>query len=197
MAHSTPLNFCGKCLFPFNPEDMQIIGSVQPLVVTPCYHIFHQSCLGNWIRQPEGTCPTCRGMIYQHQAGKEPSVYLKIFTEALQKDPDIVIDVFQNSDHANNECSGGCLDELPLIALRYDSQQGLLFHANCASIDTPLMTLQELSKVVSEVVQRHPHLVPQFTPTPPANVQRIDHSHLYTAAITLGVISLYMALRRS
>lgn len=176
---------------------MQIIGDVHPLLVTPCYHIFHQSCLGRWITQAEGTCPTCRGVIYQHQAGKEPSVYLKIFIEALQNDPDIVSDVFENSDHLNGECSADCLDDLPLIALRYDSQQRLFFHANCASVDTPLVTLQELSKVVSKVVQRHAHLVPKFTPTPPANVQRIDHSRLYTAAITLGVISLWMVLRRS
>ncbi|MBP7074203.1 MAG: E3 ubiquitin protein ligase [Rhabdochlamydiaceae bacterium] len=199
MAHLTPLQFCGKCLFPFNQEDIQIIGNEHSLLVTPCYHIFHQNCLGRWITQAQGTCPLCRSVIYQHQAGKEPSVFMRIFFEALQIDSDIVHEVFESSDLTNNECSADCLDELPLIALRYDSEKKLFFHANCASVDTPLVPLQELAKVVSKVVERHPHLPPKFIPTPPAEIQRlrIDYPHLYTAAITIGMISLYMALRRS
>ncbi len=193
------LTHCGKCWYPFVKEDISIIGNERPLVFAPCYHIFHQSCLSEWVTNAEKPCPLCHRAIYKHQAGKEFSVYQSVLFDALNEDPEIIQGVLQGSEHKNDCCSAGCFDDLPLIALRYDSDKNLLFHASCAHPETPLLTLQELASIVSEVIKKHPHLPPKFTPTPPTDFQRfrIDHPRLFTATLIAGAISMFITLRRN
>jgi hypothetical protein len=40
-------------------EDNQETGSQQDIVRMPCHHLFHKSCISNWLKT-SATCPTCR-----------------------------------------------------------------------------------------------------------------------------------------
>lgn len=48
---------CVICLEKIDQND-------EPLTLTPCYHVFHSTCLKNWLSRPgRNTCPICRTIL--------------------------------------------------------------------------------------------------------------------------------------
>merc|ERR1711939_631605 len=47
---------CPICLQQFTCQDD---GPFSEIVLTPCFHVFHACCLGEWLQKNQG-CPSCR-----------------------------------------------------------------------------------------------------------------------------------------
>ncbi len=184
------LTHCGVCSQAFTKQDFPKLSD--SLVFTVCFHIFHKTCLGGWVNTSEKNCPICRSTIYRHQGGKDYSVYINCFLKALKKDPDIVLNVIENSEHNNQKCIAYCQEKLPFIPLLYDDRKKQFVHPKCSSSKSmPKLLMQDLADIVKKRVEKYPDLQKQFTPTPPTFYQRFTTDYpLLSRIMLIGSISM-------
>lgn len=113
---------------------------------------------------------------------------LKIFLDALTVEDDriIALSILTPAQDTNDECSV-CLEDFPII--RY--KDGSLYHAQCSSDDLQHIYMKQLASGASAIVNKHPSLKKQFTPTPPTLLQRIMFDHpLLFRVVVIGSISM-------
>jgi hypothetical protein len=190
---TSSLHNCGGCQSPLTKHDFPQDPSI---VFTCCVtqevtaHVFHKNCVSQWALQPKETCPLCRAPLYSHQLGKTTKQLLTIFLEALQKDPETIIQALQSSNPVADECSV-CSEDFPFISLRYNPDTQRFYHPLCCSNTHPQLSMQNFAKVIAAVVNRYPHLREKFTPAPLNLWQsfQLDYPQVSQALAPIGIVA--------
>jgi hypothetical protein len=182
---------CGKCCRPLDDT----------LVFTACkndrgeivFHIFHNSkdCIADWFKRSVVTCPLCNRELYYNQVGKSLNQLLKIFLNALGVPDDNSIISRPPTVTENDECSV-CLDTFPIIRFK----DGIFYHDACSPQGAQqLPYIRDFANKISIIVNKHPNLKQQFTPTPPTMLDRIRFEYpLAAKVVVIGIFSLSMVL---
>jgi hypothetical protein len=168
--------------------------SEKDLVVTRCFHIFHQSrnCLGGWIDSSEKTCPNCNDICYQHQSGKDFERIWKIFLIALEKMPETALEELSSSEHLNGQCTI-CSEAYPLIPLFFDPEQKCLFHEPCNPVTSAIrLTADDIVNIVKRCAEKDLRLKELLTPTAPNPLEGAQRNYpqAYQVVATVGAVAL-------
>lgn len=82
------LSSSGREVDPENPEECTIcldtLKKGEAIKTLPCKHMFHQSCIDEWLKQGKAVCPMCRRGIFDDD---EVNWYL----EGKAKDTDRIV----------------------------------------------------------------------------------------------------------
>lgn len=186
------LHQCGTCEKPLTLPPLQ-----QNIVFTCCgneklvMHIFDTACLSKAVNASETPCPLCKAVIYPERLGKKANLIQDLFLEALKLDSEEVLSVLQTQEEPDKECSI-CLEDVPILPLRYDPTTKRLYHNTCSENTLPCISLQQLAKVTVLIVKKHSHLRPHFTPTPPVTLERLysKNPETYQIVLSLGALSV-------
>lgn len=175
------LSRCDGCNLPFS-NHLILESTLSPVIVTRCFHAYHQSCLKEWVSIAEKSCPSCKTVCYQHQAGKRMSVIWKIFLKTLQIAPSTVCEVLQSIDPTEEDSCAICLEDFPVIPVVFDRERNRLFHQDCSpSTDSIALTPNKISSVIRKYANQDSQLAALFKPSPPSFYQRFrrDHEDLF------------------
>lgn len=153
-------------------------------VVTTCSHVFHQNCLRSWATSSKGSCPTCRHVCYQHQAGKDLTVMWDIFVEALQKMPETTLQALHQASDGTTQCSA-CLESLPNPQLFFDQERKGFVHPRCSPSTSRSLTLQDVIRVIQACAKVNSELSKALTPSPPSLYQIVKRDYRKEA---IGVV---------
>lgn len=176
------LNRCLNCSASFTSTDFSI--SKGEYLMTTCFHVFHQNCLSLWATSSKGSCPTCRHVCYQHQAGKDLTVVWDIFVEALQKMPETTLQALHQASDGTTQCST-CLDPLPNPQLFFDQERKGFVHPRCSPSTSRFLTLQDVIRVVQACAKVNSELSKALTPSPPSFYQIVTRDYRKEA---IGVV---------
>lgn len=161
--------------------------------MTSCFHVFHQACAKGWIDSSIKTCPNCKALCYQHQAGKDFQTIWKIFLKALEIHTDVVEEVLINSDHIAGQCTI-CTDTHPSIPLFFDPKNKQLFHETCTPpTDAHLLSVDDIVNIVKKCAEKDLALKALLTPTPPSLYERLqrDYPEALPYAAAVGAVAAF------